>query len=86
MPSDLPANQCQLSCPAGPLGLNWLAGKSEGHRGISKSKAHWATFEKLKQIVRWLCIMFVRIFLLVTMSDYQDKKKKVLRNEMEQKF
>ena len=38
-PSQLAAIQCRPIYPGGPLGWHWLAGKSEGHRGISKFSA-----------------------------------------------
>ena len=35
-PSEFPANMCRPVCLGGLTGRHWLAGNSEGHRGISK--------------------------------------------------
>ena len=35
-PSEFPANLCRPVCLGGLTGRHWLAGNSEGHRGISK--------------------------------------------------
>ena len=35
-PSEFPANLCRPVCLGGLTGWHWLAGNSEGHRGISK--------------------------------------------------
>ena len=50
-PSELPANECQLVSPPWQIGRHYLAGNSEGHRGISRKKilmVPYTIFEAMK--------------------------------------